>query len=172
MLVSKFAKNILIKGLVSAAILSSACAYAVNQQSYTINLKADIPSDAFQVVPVENGWINQTQTMGYDLNTMKLQTFEKQFQFKNTSGGIQAMLTNTDSNGDAILSNGNDIIPLKVEFNGVQLSDSTQVVVDDATAKVGGRTMLRISQADKNALAVNGSFTGQVAMIFEEAIAP
>jgi len=172
MLVNKCAKNFLIKGLLSVAILGSAYVNAANQQSYTINLKADIPSDAFQIVPVDNGWINQTQIMGFDLNTMKLQTFEKQFQFKNTSGGIQATLTNTDSNGDAILSNGSDIIPLKVEFNGVQLTDTAQTVVDDVAAKAGGRTMLRISQADSQALTVNGSFTGQVAMIFEEAVAP
>lgn len=172
MQVNKSVRSIFVKGIFAAAILGSSFANAANQQSYAIDLKADIPSDAFQIVPVDSGWINQEQIMGFDLNTMKLKTFEKQFQFKNTSGGIQATLTNTDSNGEAILSNGNDIIPLKVEFNGVELTDTAKTVVDATAAKTGGRTMLRISQADKQALTVNGSFTGQVAMIFEEAVNP
>lgn len=172
MLTKKWTQKCLRSGAVFLAIFGGSVAMAANQQSYSIDLKADIPSDAFHVIPVDSGWINQTQTMNYDLGSAKLQSFEKQFQYKNTSGGIQATLTNTDANGDAILSNGTDVIPLKVEFNGVRLGNTSTTVVDDNAAKAGGRTMLRISQADTKALAVNGSFTGQVAVIFEEAITP
>lgn len=172
MITNKVAKKCLETCAISFAILGSSMAFAANQQSYAIDIKAEIPSDAFHVIPVDSGWINQTQTMKYDLATAKLQSFEKQFQYKNSSGGIQAALTNTDANGDAILSNGSDVIPLKVEFNGVRLTDTSTTVVDDKAAQAGGRTMLRISQADNQSLTVNGSFTGQVAVIFEEVIAP
>lgn len=172
MITNNMAKKSLKGGAIFLALFGSSLAFAANQQSYAIDLKAEIPSDAFHVVPVDSGWINQTQTMEYDLATAKLQAFEKQFQYKNTSGGIQATLTNTDSGGNAILSNGSDVIPLKVEFNGVTLSDTSETVVDDMAAQAGGRTMLRISQADNQSLKVNGSFTGQVAVIFEEVINP
>jgi len=172
MITKNTARICLKSGTIFLAIFGSSIAFAANQQSYAIDIKAEIPSDAFHVIPVDSGWINQTQTMDYDLATARLQAFEKQFQYKNTSGGIQATLTNTDSNGDAILSNGSDIIPLKVEFNGVRLGDTSATVVDDKAAQAGGRTMLRISQADNQSLTVNGSFTGQVAVIFEEAIVP
>ncbi|AGN85911.1 MULTISPECIES: CS1 type fimbrial major subunit [Enterobacteriaceae] len=170
MLTNKIAKACLFGGVLSLSVLGSTTAMAANQQSYNIDVFAHVPSDDFQVEPVESGWINQAQEIEYDITTSKLKAFEKQFQYKNVSGGIQATLMNTDSNGDAILSNGTDIIPLKVEFNGVELSDTAQTVVDDTTAKAGGRTTLRISQSDSKALTVQGDFTGQVAMMFEEAL--
>ncbi|EDU61837.1 CS1 type fimbrial major subunit [Providencia stuartii] len=132
--------------------------------------RAAVSTDDFQVIPVEGGWVNQTQEMVYDLGTKKLQDFSKQFQYKNTSGAIQATLTNTDSTGTAILSNGTDIIPLTVIFNGVSLSNTANTVVDAADAKAGGRANLRITQKTDTPLTVTGSFTGQVAMVFEPAL--
>lgn len=170
MLSHKIAKVCLITSALSLSVFGSTAAMAVNQQSYTIDVYAHIPSDDFQIEPVESGWIHQAQEIEYDLTTSKLKNFEKQFQYKNISGGIRATLTNTDSSGDTILSNGSDTIPLKVEFNGVELSDTAQTVVDATAAQAGGRTMLRISQKDTQPLAVQGDFTGQVAMIFEEEI--
>ncbi|AFH94520.1 CS1 type fimbrial major subunit [Providencia stuartii] len=153
--------------LMSCAALGSMTVHAADEQRYAIDLTATIPTDNFQVIPVEGGWVNQTQEMVYDLGTKKLQDFSKQFQYKNTSGGIQATLTNTDSTGTAILSNGTDTIPLTVIFNGVSLSNKANTVVNAADAKAGGRTSLRITQKTDQPLTVTGSFTGQVAMVFE-----
>lgn len=155
---------------ISCAALGSIGAHAADEQRYAIDLTATIPTEAFQVIPVESGWVNQTQEMVYDLGTSKLQDFSKQFQYKNTSGGIQATLTNTDSTGKAILSNGTDTIPLAVTFNGVALNNTAATVVNAADAKTGGRTNLRITQQDDKPLTVTGSFTGQVAMVFEPVI--
>ena len=105
--------------------------------------------------------------MVYDITTEKLQPFEKQFQYKNTSGGIQATLTNTNSDGKTILSNGAETIPLSVKFNGVELSNTATTVVAKDPAKAGGRTALRITPASDKKLDVAGSFTGNVAMVFE-----
>ncbi|MBQ0399373.1 adhesin [Providencia rettgeri] len=163
-------KKSLMVTLLSGAAFASMFANAADEQHYTIELSATIPSEAFQVTPVESGWINQTQEMPYDLGTNKLQPFSKQFQYKNTSGGIQATLTNTDSNGDPILSNGSDIIPLAVTFNGVKLSNEAATVVAADQAKAGGRTNLRITQKTDDALNVTGSFTGQVSLVFEPAL--
>lgn len=163
-------KKSLMVTLLSGATFASMFANAADEQRYTIELSATIPSEAFQVIPVESGWINQTQEMFYDLGTSKLQDFSKQFQYKNTSGGIQATLTNTDSNGDPILSNGSATIPLAVTFNGVKLSNKAATVVAADQAKVGGRTNLRITQKTDDALKVTGSFTGQVSMVFEPAL--
>lgn len=154
--------------LLSCAAFGGSVAQAADAQSYTINLTATVPSDSFQVIPVDTGWIDQTQDMGYDIATSKLQVFEKQFQYKNTAGGIQATLTgNLNSDGKAQLSNGTNAIPLAVSFNNIALSKTATTVVTSDAAKVGGRTALKISQDDDKALTVNGSFTGSVAMIFE-----
>jgi len=155
----------------SCAALGLSAANAADPQSYTINLKASVPDDTFHVIPVENGWINQTQDMGYDIATSKLQVFEKQFQYKNTDGGIQATLTgNLNTDGKPQLSNGTDIIPLKVTFNHIALSKTATTVVTAANAKTGGRTALSIAQEDEKPLTVHGSFTGSVSMIFEPVV--
>lgn len=157
--------------LFSCAVIGGVAAHAADSQSYTINLTATVPSDSFHVIPVDAGWIDQTQDMGYDIATSKLKVFEKQFQYKNTAGGIQATLTgNLSSDGNPQLSNGTDVIPLAVSFNNVALSKTATTVVEAAAAKAGGRTALRIAQADDKALDVNGSFTGSVSMIFEPAV--
>jgi len=165
-------KKNLLAALVSCILFGSSLACAADTQSYTINLSATVPAENFQVIPVESGWINQTQEMGYDIATNKLQIFEKQFQYKNTSGAIQATLTgNLNSDGKPQLSNGTDIIPLAVSFNNVILSKTAATVVSADAAKVGGRTALKISQDTDSALKVHGSFTGSVAMIFEPVVA-
>lgn len=157
--------------LFSCAALVGAAAHAVDSQSYTINLTATVPADTFHVIPVDTGWIDQTQNMGFDIATSKLATFTKQFQYKNTAGGIQATLTgNLNTDGSPQLSNGNDVIPLAVSFNNVKLSNTATTVVTTADAQAGGRTELQISQADDKALDVSGSFTGSVSMIFEPVV--
>lgn len=154
--------------LVACAAFVGVAAHAAGSQSYNINLTATIPADIFHVIPVDTGWISQTQEMGYDIAFSKLAVFEKQFQYKNTSGGIQATLTgNLNTDGKPQLSNGTDVIPLAVTFNGVALSKTAATVVASDAAKAGGRTALKISQADTAELKVSGSFTGSVAMIFE-----
>ncbi|MEN4978185.1 CS1 type fimbrial major subunit [Erwinia billingiae] len=160
----------------SFAVVLLACAglggaHAADPQSYTIDLTAVIPSDSFHVIPVESGWINQTQAMSYDLATSKLKPFEKEFQYKNTSGAIQATLTNTNADGAPVLSNGSgDTIPLTVKFNNKTLSDTAATVVESAAAAAGGRTTLSIAQANTSALDVMGSFSGSVSMIFEPVV--
>lgn len=157
--------------LFSCAVLVGAAAHAADSQSYTINLTATVPADSFHVIPVDTGWIDQTNDMGYDIATSKLNVFNKQFQYKNTSGGIQATLTgNLNTDGNPQLSNGSDVIPLKVSFNNVVLSNTATTVVETAAAQAGGRTELQISQADENPLDVSGSFTGSVSMIFEPVV--
>ncbi|HBH7065075.1 TPA: adhesin [Enterobacter cloacae] len=165
-----------IKTTIAAAVISCAAftgaVHAADSQSYTINLSATVPSDSFQVIPVDSGWIDQTQDMGFDIATSKLQVFEKQFQYKNTSGAIQATLTgNLNSDGKPQLSNGVEVIPLAVSFNNTPLSKTATEVVSESAAKAGGRTSLKITQDVDAALAVSGMFTGSVAMIFEPVVA-
>ncbi|MBV4367483.1 CS1 type fimbrial major subunit [Erwinia sp. BNK-24-b] len=164
-------KNTLAVALLSCAALGASVAHAAESQSYTINLTATVPSDNFQVLPVDTGWIDQTQTMGYDIASSKLQPFEKQFQYKNTAGAIQAKLTgNLNSDGKPQLSNGTAVIPLAVTFNNIAITKTAVPVVAAEAAKAGGRTALRITQAADTALEVNGYFTGSVAMIFEPVV--
>ena len=125
-------KTTLAAAFISCAAMTGA-ANAAESQSYTINLSATVPSDTFQVIPVDAGWIDQTQDMGYDIASSKLQIFEKQFQYKNTAGAIQATLTgNLNSDGKPQLSNGTDVIPLAVSFNNTPLSKTATEVVSES----------------------------------------
>lgn len=165
-------KKTLAVAVLSIASLGSASLQAAEAQNYSIDLQANIPAENFYVLPVESGWINQVQDMNYDIITKRIQPLQKSFQFKNTSGGIQATLTNTDSTGKALLSNGATTIPLAVTFNDVALNNTPQAVVTAAAAKDGGRATLRIAQESSAALTATGLFTGQVAMVFEPVITP
>ena len=64
--------------VISCAVFGGVAAHAADSQSYTINLTATVPSDSFQVLPVDAGWIDQTQDMGYDIATSKLSTATSQ----------------------------------------------------------------------------------------------
>lgn len=164
-------RKTLLATLAFCTSFSCATAYAADAQSYTINLSAKIPSDTFMVIPVDPGWINQTQDMGYDISTKKLNVFKKQFQYKNSAGPIRATLTgNLNSEGKPQLSNGTDVIPLAVTFNRVALSNTATTVVEAAPAKAGSRAELVIAQDEDKPLTINGSFSGSVAMIFEPEI--
>ena len=55
-------KTTLAAAFISCAAMTGA-ANAAESQSYTINLSATVPSDTFQVIPVDAGWIDQTQDM-------------------------------------------------------------------------------------------------------------
>ncbi|MCU6336878.1 fimbrial protein [Enterobacter quasiroggenkampii] len=169
----KILNKSLIAVVLSCSAFGSGLVHAADAQSYTINLSATVPADDFQVIPVDTGWIDQTQDMGYDIATSKLKVFSKDFQYKNTAGGIQATLAgNLNSDGKPQLANGSgDVIPLTVKFNNIALSKTSTTVVTADQAKSGGRTALQIAQADDKELAVSGSFTGSVAMIFEPAAA-
>ncbi|EBH1361848.1 adhesin [Salmonella enterica subsp. enterica serovar Napoli] len=165
-------KTTLAAALISCAAMTGA-AHAEDSQSYTINLSATVPSDSFQVLPVDAGWIDQTQDMGYDIASSRLQVFEKQFQYKNTAGAIQATLTgNLNSDGKPQLSNGSDVIPLAVTFNNKPVTRTATEVVSASAAQAGGRTALKITQSEEAPLTVSGLFTGSVAMIFEPVVTP
>lgn len=165
-------RNSLAVMMLSSAVLVGMFGHTVvAEERYTINLSANVPSDKFHVLPVDVGWISQPQEMHYNHITGKLNIFEKLFQFRNDSGAIQASLTgNLTAEGKPYLSNGKDIIPLVVSFNNKEISNSSDMVVPDTMAKAGGRTMLKISQAGNEKLAVSGSFTGNVDIIFEPAL--
>ena len=167
---NKFAAAVAISSLFcSSAVLAAA---DPTFASYDINLKAEIPTENFHVIPVESGWIDQEQEMGYDFGSSSLKAFEKQFQFKNTSGAIQATLTDQLNAGVPQMSNGTgDIIPLKVMFNNIEVTDKATTVVAADAAKAGGRTALRISQKGSAPLTVTGKFTGIVAITFEPVVA-
>lgn len=172
---AKLSKS-LIAGVVACAAFTGS-AIAADVESYSIQLKASIPSSDFHVRPVEAGWIDQVQTMEYDLATNKLRPIDKLFQYKNTGGAIQASLDPnfTDSTGSSILFSGNQTIALKVMFNNQEVTTTATDVVTAADANTGGRTNLKIESAENTALLPSshaGEYTGTVAIIFEPKVTP
>lgn len=170
---AKYSKSF-IAAIVACAAFSGA-ASAADVESYSIQLKASIPSSDFHVRPVEAGWIDQVQTMEYDLATNKLQPVNKLFQYKNTAGAIQASTDSnfTNASGDPILYSGSQTIPLKVMFNNSEVTTTAKDVVTVSDAATGGRASLKIESASTtNLLPAThaGEYTGTVAIIFEPAV--
>lgn len=167
---AKLSKSLIACAVACAAFTGSATAADV--ESYSIQLKASIPSSDFHVRPVEAGWIDQVQTMEYDLATNRLLPVEKLFQYKNTAGAIQASLDAnfTDATGSSILYNGTQSIPLKVSFNNTEVTTTAKDVVTSSDASTGGRANLKIESDSSTTLLPGthaGEYTGTVAIIFE-----
>lgn len=171
-------KNKFIKSILASAVVFTAMAgqvHAADAESYDIKLKASIPADEFHVRPVDAGWIDQVQTMEFDVGTNRLQPIEKMFQYKNTAGAIQAQLdpASVGTDNSPILFNGNQTIPLSVTFNNTAITTTANTVVSEADANTGGRTNLKVAMKNDTPLALNthaGEYTGTVSVIFEPAV--
>lgn len=152
--------------MLSYLAFSTSLVHAATEQRYNIELKADIPALDFHVVPVNPGWINKPQELIFDFSTKRLLPLTKSFQFK-ANKAIQASLTNTNAAGKTVIFNGTTEIPLTVKFNSVVLTKTAAPVVIEALAKTGGRTDLLIQQEADAPLTQTGSFTGNLAIVFE-----
>lgn len=70
----------------SCGALGSMVAHAADEQRYAIDLTATIPTESFQVIPVESGWINQTQEMAFDLGPVNYKISPSNFNIKTPLG--------------------------------------------------------------------------------------
>ncbi|MCF4995974.1 fimbrial assembly protein [Pseudomonas syringae] len=153
-------------GFVVAAIsaLISGLAGAAREE-HTFEVSLTIPGRAFFIVPAEPGWIHQAQRLHWDYPTSRLSSVRKYFDVRHDTSAIEARLESA-----AYLSNGrqSDDIPLRVSFNGVELSPDMipRQVVTAEDAAAGTRVLLDIEpQQPVNGYRA-GDYRGNVMLLF------
>ncbi|SEN14749.1 CS1 type fimbrial major subunit [Pseudomonas sp. ok272] len=119
---------------------SSSMAFAAGEARQSIDLRAHVPTNTFHVQPVTP--ISGPQSFFYRVQDGGFDPLSFQFDTRNTNGSIHASLESLVE-----LFNGANTIPVKVEFNGVELTTTPQMVVDEPTSTPGHRTSMRLTPA-------------------------
>ena len=158
-------KQTIATSLIALAIGSSS-AWAANDATSVINIKASIPTQEFHAMPV-NPEFGKDETMSYDPVKGTLSTLRQAFNVKNTTGSIHAYI----DGGPTSLFNGNTLqnIPLITSFNGVTLTGTAAEVVADGTATTAGTQVDLVISADAAPSGASGDYTASITVIFDNA---
>lgn len=153
----------LMKSALFAVIAAASLQAVADPVTQTIALEATVPTSDYYVLPKDNTWINQTQTLAYSMVTGKLAGLTKAFDVKNTAGSITAKLLST-----AVLTSGTSSIALTVKFNNVALSTTDTTVVLKANAATASSVNLDITPAAPPTGGFTpGKYSGNVQLSFD-----
>ena len=156
-------KQTIATSLIALAIGSSS-AWAANDATSVIKIKASIPTQEFHAMPV-NPEFGKDETMNFDPVKGTLSTLRQTFNVKNTTGSIHAYI----DGGPSSLFNGNSLqnIPLITTFNGVTLTANAILVVADGTATTAGTQADMVISADAAPSGSSGDYTATLTVIFD-----
>lgn len=144
---------------VLASISFSATAAREETEFY---VTVTVPTSDFFVLPINPGFLEREQVMNYNPVTERLTPLREYFDVKSVLGGINARL-----GFEPVLSNGRDLIPLEVTFNGRRLDLIETLVVPEDEAKTGKRVQLMIAATPPADGYVSGAYYGSVQVIFD-----
>lgn len=157
-------KQCTVVALTATCALMSALAGAA-RETHTFEVSLTIPTRAFYILPVEPGWIHQTQRLNWDYPTSNLSSVRKYFDVRHDTSAIEARLEQVP-----YLSNGRpgEEIALQVSFNGVVLSPDLRPrqVVSAEDAAVGSRVLLDIEPQKPAGGYRPGDYSGNVMLLF------
>jgi len=157
-------KQCTVAGLLLVMALMSLSARAAREE-HTFDVTVTVPTRAFYIMPVDSGWIHQEQILPWNPVMSRLGNLRKYFNVKHNTSAIEARLELP-----AYLSNGRsaDDIPLRVSFNGVELSHdlSPREVVSAADAQAGSRVLLEIAPQPPAGGYRPGDYYGNVLLLF------
>lgn len=145
--------------VVPFAMLVAGSAFAVDTKSKTVDITANIPTDAFYV-EADTGWDTAPQALPYNAVTQTLTPVQQRYVAKSTTGAISAKL-----DGVPQINSGADAILLDVEFNGVALTQTSAVVIPTAAAAT--ESIVGFKVAAQPGPYEPGSYSGTVNMTFE-----
>ena len=150
--------------LTALTVLTGSMTWAAREE-HTFEVSVTIPNRAFYVLPAEPDWIHRPQKLQWNYTTSSLSSVRKNFDLRHDTSSIEARLET-----EPYLSNGRraDDIPLRVRFNGVQLSaDPTPLeVLSAAEAAVGKRVLLEIDPVKPVGGYRAGEYSGNVLLLF------
>ncbi|WP_053213366.1 CS1 type fimbrial major subunit [Pseudomonas sp. Q12-87] len=154
-------KKIMSVTALAVAALSPSFVWAADDALASIHITANIPNKQFHVQP-RNPDFGKDEYMYYNTVTYDLSSIRQTFDVKNTDGSVHAYL-----DGRSVLSNGSVLIPLRVLFNDVLLSEVPQEVVDDATSTPGTQVEMFIHASHWPIPRTPGLYTGNFTVIFD-----
>lgn len=153
-------KKIAIAAPLAVLALSSSVVFAAGEARHSISLVAHVPTNGFYVVPTDSDLVNKDQDMSFSPITGAMKPVEGFFDVRNNNGSVHGSLE-----GLPKLIGGSNIIDLKVEFNGKELTQTPQMVVGESESDVNYRAPLRITA--KGTTFTPGDYTGAVTMMFD-----
>ncbi|WP_028944748.1 CS1 type fimbrial major subunit [Pseudomonas vranovensis] len=144
------------------AMLATGSAFATQTVSKSVEVVANIPTEAFYVEQ-DGNWIGLPQELVYNTVTGALAPVENRLVAKSSTGAIEARLDHP-----AEITSGSSRINLNVSVNGVELDVSNKEIVADT--EMGNQVFMPIRIAAAPA-PVNGytagNYAGIVNMTFE-----
>ena len=146
-----------------ALLLVTPAAWAERDASSVINIKAQIPTQSFHVLPA-NPEFGRDETLNYNPLSGSLSSLRQMYSVKNTDGSVHAYI----EGGPIPLFNGNmdQNIALTTSFNGVVLTGTPKEVVTDDASTVGIHANMDIVPATPGA-DVSGLYTASYTVIFD-----
>lgn len=157
-------KQCTVATLMAATGLASLTVFAAREE-HSFEVSVTIPTRSFYIVPVDTGWIHREQILPWNVATSKLGNLRKYFDVRHDTSAIEARL-----DSQPYLSNGRpaEDIPLRVSFNGVELSHAVEprLVVSAADAAVGSRVLLEIEPLQPAGGYRAGDYYGNVLLLF------
>lgn len=146
-----------------ALLIVTPAAWAERDASSIINIKAQIPTQSFHVLPA-NPEFGRDETLNYNPLSGSLSSLRQMYSVKNTDGSVHAYI----EGGPIPLFNGNmdQNIALTTSFNGVVLTGTPKEVVTDDASTVGIHANMDIVPATPGA-DVSGLYTASYTVIFD-----
>ncbi|MFK7608428.1 MULTISPECIES: CS1 type fimbrial major subunit [unclassified Pseudomonas] len=146
-----------------ALLIVTPAAWAERDASSVINIKAQIPTQSFHVLPA-NPEFGRDETLNYNPLSGSLSSLRQMYSVKNTDGSVHAYI----EGGPIPLFNGNmdQNIALTTSFNGVVLTGTPKEVVTDDASTVGIHANMDIVPATPGA-DVSGLYTASYTVIFD-----
>ena len=132
------------------------------REEHIFEVSVTIPTPDFYILPVESRFLERTQIMKWNLARGYLEPLQASFDVRSRSGAITARLGH-----ESMLSNGRDLISLRVKFNGHELALTDTVVVPDNEANTGYRVPLRIEAIKPETGFKPGAYFGSVQIMFD-----
>ena len=146
-----------------ALLIVTPAAWAERDASSVINIKAQIPTQSFHVLPA-NPEFGRDETLNYNPLSGSLSSLRQMYSVKNIDGFVHAYI----EGGPIPLFNGNmdQNIALTTSFNGVVLTGTPKEVVTDDASTVGIHANMDIVPATPGA-DVSGLYTASYTVIFD-----
>lgn len=155
--------NKIVLSAIAALAITPAVAFA-DTYPVTVSVEASVPAaNGMQISPV-NGWDATTQRMSWDMTAAALRPIRQQIDVKSTNA-IEAYLTNA-----AVLTSGAESLDMAVAVHGKTLGVGAANKVElltDVEAAAGRRVDLQISTNAPAGGYKEGTYVGQVYMMFE-----
>ncbi|AXA56935.1 CS1 type fimbrial major subunit [Pseudomonas thivervalensis] len=160
-------KKMVFVTVLGVAALCSPWVLAGDDARSSIHITANIPNKQFHVQPRDPEF-GKDEYMYYNPLTYKFTSLRHTFDVKNTEGSVHAYIEGGASTGAVHLTNGIDIVSLRVLFNGVPLDNLPQEVVDDATSTPGTQADMRVVVANSPTRPLSpGMYNADFTVIFD-----